>query len=135
VKQCIPNFLYYNSENSKYYKEAGFANEVTKVAADIYQQDDYLYAIWEPVVDFTIPGICRGQHITLPSRVDLPGSWSATSGTVDGTDYLLPEASAVSSVTFTFTPDPSSYPSSCASAKEIPVTVNQLDAEIIIDNL
>ena len=135
VEQCTPNFLYYNSENGKYYKEAGFTNEVTKVAADIYQPDDYLYAIWEPVVDFSIPGICRGQHITLPSRVDLPGSWSATSGTVDGTDYLLPEASAVSSVTFTFTPDPSSYPSSCASAKDITVTVNQLDAEIIIDNL
>ena len=34
------------------------------------------------------------------------------------------------------TPDPSSYPSSCAAAKNIPVTVNQLDAEIIIlDNL
>lgn len=136
VKRCTPNFLYYNSENSKYYKEAGFTNEVTKVAADIYQPDDYLYAIWEPVVDFTIPGICRGQHITLPSRVDLPGSWNATSGTVDGTDYLLPEASSVSSVTFTFTPDPSSYPSSCAAAKDITVTVNQLDAEIIIlDNL
>lgn len=135
VKQCTPNFLYYNSENGKYYKEAGFTNEVTKVAADLYQPDDYLYAIWEPVVDFTIPGICRGQHITLPTRADLPGTWSATSGTVDGTDYLLPEASSVSSVTFTFTPDPFSYPSSCAAAKEITVTVNQLDAEIIIDNL
>lgn len=135
VKQCTPNFLYYNSEDSKYYKEAGFANEVTKVAADIYQPDDYLYAIWEPVVDFSIPGICRGQHITLPTRADLPGSWSANSVPVDGTDYLLPEASAVSSVTFTFTPDPSSYPSSCAAAKEITVTVNQLDAEMIIDNL
>ncbi len=30
------------------------------------------------------------------------------------------------------TPDHSSYPSSCATAKEIPVTVNQLDAEMII---
>lgn len=134
VKQCIPNFLYYNSENSKYYKEAGFTNEVTKVAADLYQPDDYLYAIWEPVVDFSIPGICRGQHITLPTRADLPGTWSATSGTFVGTDYLLPEASSVSSVTFTFTPDPSSYPSSCASAKNITVTVNQLDAEIVVDN-
>ncbi len=134
VKQCTPNFLYYNSENGKYYKEAGFTNEVSKVAADIYQPDDYLYAIWEPVVDFNIPAICRGQHVTLPSRVDLPGSWDATSGTVDGTDYLLPEASAVSSVTFTFTPDPSSYPSSCASAKDITVTVNQLDATIVIGN-
>lgn len=134
VKQCTPNFLYYNNDNSKYYKEAGFTNEVTKVAADLYTPDDYLYAIWEPVVDFTIPGICRGQHITLPSRVDLPGSWSANSVPVDGTDYLLPEASAVSSVTFTFTPDPSSYPSSCAAAKNITVTVNQLDAEIVVDN-
>lgn len=135
VKQCTPNFLYYNNDNSKYYKEAGFTNEVTKVAADLYTPDDYLYAIWEPVVDFTIPGICRGQHITLPSRVDLPGSWSANSVPVDGTDYIL-ESGAVSSVTFTFTPDPSSYPSSCASAKDITVTVNQLDAEIIIlDNL
>ena len=137
VKQCTPNFLYYNSENDKYYKEAGFTNEVSKVAADIYQPDDYLYAIWEPVVDFNIPAICRGQHITLPTEntggVTLTGDWRAASGTIPTgtTDYTPP---ATGNDTLTFTPNGSSYPSSCASAKDFPVTVNQLDATIVIGN-
>lgn len=137
VKQCTPNFLYYNSENGKYYKEAGFSNEVTKVAADIYQPDDYLYAIWEPVVDFNIPAICRGQHITLPTEntggVTLTGDWRAASGTIPTgtTDYTPP---ATGNDTLTFTPNGSSYPSSCASAKNFPVTVNQLYATIVIGN-
>ena len=133
VKQCTPNFLYYNSEDSKYYKEAGFTNEVTKVAADLYQPDDYLYAIWEPKLNFTMPAICRGQHVTLPTEdeeVTIPGSWSAASGVVAGTDYTPP---ASGNDTLTFTYSPSGYPPSCVIEKDFPITVNQLDAQIAIE--
>lgn len=135
VKQCTPNFLYYNSEDDKYYKEAGFSNEVSKVAADIYQPDDYLYAIWEPVVDFNLSAVCRGVQMTLPTTttggVTLTGEWTATAGTVSGDSYTPPDSG---DATLTFTPRSSSYPSSCASAKSFPITVNQLDATIVIGN-
>ena len=136
VKQCTPNFLYYNSVSGKYYREAGYANEVTLVAADIYQRDDYLYAIWEPVVNFNMPSFCNRMQVTLPTTTNPGGadlsigawSWSASSGTIsDGTSYTPPESG--DSDTLTFTPDPST----CAQSKEFHVTINHLDASISIE--
>lgn len=134
VIRCSPNFLFYNNEDGKYYKEAGFTNEVTKVAADLYTPDDYLYAIWEPVVDFNISTICNGVRIPLPTTtvggVSLEGVWSAANSTIEGTEYTAP---ASGSDTLTFTPSSSSYPSSCVTAKDFPVTVNRLGATMSIE--
>lgn len=134
VIRCSPNFLFYNNEDGKYYKEAGFTNEVTKVAADLYHPDDYLYAIWEPVVDFNISTICNGVRIPLPTTtvggVSLEGVWSAANGTIEGTEYTAPDSG---SDTLTFTPSSSSYPSSCVTAKNFPVTVNRLGATMSIE--
>ncbi len=118
VAECTPNFLYYN--NGRYYKEAGYTNQVTHVAADLFQPTDYMYAIWEPIVDFTIPAnTCQGDPITLPhitvDGVDLAGTWSADAGTVSGTTYT---ATDVTSATLTFTPESST----CASANSFPVS-------------
>ena len=69
---------------------------ITKVAADTYQPDDYLYAIWEPVVDFNLSAVCRGVQMTLPTTttdgVTLTGSWTASAGTVSGDSYTPPDS-------------------------------------------
>lgn len=132
VSQCAPNFLYYN--NSKYYSESAFTTEVTRVAADLYQSDDYLYAVWEPIVDFAIPLICNAQQITLPTTttygVDLSvGSWSwtAATGTVaDQTGYTPSDATAD---TLTFTPDAAT----CAQPAVFAVTINDLGAKLTVE--
>ncbi len=122
IEQCTPNFLYY--KNNKYYKESTFTNEVTKVAADLYQKDDYLYAIWEPIVDFNFEPICGGESVTLPTTttygVDLSAAsytWSATAGSVSGTTYTLPLAGPA---TVTFTP----ATSTCAQPKSFIFPIN-----------
>ena len=118
VAECTPNLLYYN--NGRYYKEAGYTNQVTHVAADLFEPTDYMYAIWEPIVDFTIPeNTCQGDPITLlyitVDGVDLAGTWSADAGTVSGTTYT---ATDVTSATLTFTPESST----CARANSFPVS-------------
>lgn len=131
VEQCSPNFLYYN--NNKYYREASFTNEVTKVAADRYQPDDYLYAVWEPIVEFNLPSICKGHQVTLPTTtiegVDLSAgtaTWSATSGTITGTSNYTPPDTGTD--TLTFTPDPAT----CAQPNSFNVTLNRLETKITI---
>lgn len=118
IDECTPNFLYYN--NGSYYKEAEHTNLVTHVAADMFEPTDYMYAIWEPIVDFTIPeNTCQGEPITLPhitvDGVVLAGTWSADAGTVSGTTYT---ATDVTSATLTFTPESST----CASENRFPVS-------------
>ena len=133
VAVCTPNFLYYNTADSKYYSEAAYTNEVTKVAADLYLQTDYLYAIWEPKVEFTLASnVCQGNPLPLPTTTDgnvvLEGSWSAPAGgTIEGSYYT---AASVTSTTLTFTPSTSSYPSKCASAKDFDVSFQTPDASL-----
>ena len=133
VAVCTPNFLYYNTADSKYYSEAAYTNEVTKVAADLYLQTDYLYAIWEPKVEFTlVSNVCQGNPLPLPTTTDgnvvLEGSWSAPAGgTIEGSYYT---AASVTSTTLTFTPSTSSYPSKCASAKDFDVSFQTPDASL-----
>ena len=121
VAVCTPNFLYYNTADSKYYSEAAYTNEVTKVAADLYLQTDYLYAIWEPKVEFTLASnVCQGNPLPLPTTTDgnvvLEGSWSAPagSGTIDDLTSTY-TATTVESTTLTFTHSTTSYPSKCIS--------------------
>ncbi|MBO4751501.1 MAG: InlB B-repeat-containing protein, partial [Bacteroidales bacterium] len=119
IQQCAPNFLYYS--NNKYYKESTFTNQVTKVAADLYEKDDYLYAIWEPIIDFNFDPICQGSQITLPYTnifgIELTGTWTAASGTVSGSTYTAPDAA---SDVLTFTP---SSPT-CGPATPFNVTIH-----------
>lgn len=129
ISECTPNFLYYNKDNNKYYKEATYTNEVAKVASDKYERDDYLYAIWEPVVEFNIDPVCQGDQITLPTTtkygVNLSATgwtWEASTGTVEGATYTAPGTGT--SVTFTFSPN---Y-STCAHAKDTVVNF-QMPAE------
>ena len=121
ISSCTPNFLYYSS--NKYYKESTYTNEVSQVAADRYMTYDYLYAIWEPEVQFDIEPVCMGVPVTLPTTtnagVDLSAgtwSWTASSGTISGTTTYTASESA--NVTLTFNPDPST----CAQAKDFNVS-------------
>ena len=120
ISNCTPNYLYYN--NNKYYKESTYSNEVFQVAADKYMTYDYLYAVWEPDVQFTIVPECMGVPISLPTTtnagVDLSvgtWSWEASSGTISGTTYTATERNTV---TLTFNPDAST----CAQAKDFSVS-------------
>jgi len=120
ISDCTPNFLYY--DNNKYYKENTYSNEVSQVAADRYMTYDYMYAVWEPDVQFTIESECMGIPISLPTRtnanVDLSvgtWSWTASSGTVSGTTYTATERNTV---TLTFNPDAST----CAKTKDFNVS-------------
>ena len=126
VEQCAPNFLYYNNEDHKYYKEATFTTEVTKVAADTYQKDDYLYAIWVPIIDFALNPVCGGQTIQLPTRnsdgLEIEGSWSCElyPSSISGTYFTAPEDGG--NIILKFTPG-STYPFSCLPPQEFPITV------------
>ena len=124
--QCTPNFLYYNNDNSRYYAESAYTTEVAKIAADIYQQTDYMYAVWEPELDFSFEPICPGSQIELPTtteaNVNLSGSWAASSGSIYGTTYTANNVyNGV--VTLTFTPEAST----CAKEKDFGVSVEALD--------
>ncbi len=108
VTNCEPNFLHYNN---------GAFTEGSFVAADNYSSRQYLYAIWEPKVEFTFEAVCQGAPIELPLTttygVDLSATgwtWTATSGTVDGRSYTPSDGA---SVTLTFNP----ASSTCAQAK------------------
>ena len=131
ISECAPNFLYYN--NGRYYKEEACTNVVTKVAADLYEATDYLYAVWKPEVEFTLASnVCQGNPLPLPTTTDgnvvLEGSWSAPAGgTIEGSYYT---AASVTSTTLTFTPSTSSYPSKCASAKDFDVSFLTPDASL-----
>ena len=131
IGKCTPNFLYYN--NGRYYKEEACTNVVTKVAADLYEATDYLYAVWEPKVEFTLASnVCQGNPLPLPTTTDgnvvLEGSWSAPAGgCIEGSYYT---AASVTSTTLTFTPSTSSYPSKCASAKDFDVSFHTPDASL-----
>ncbi len=120
VSDCDPNFLFYNGA---FYKESAYTNAVTTVAADKYGSPEYMYAIWEPIVDFSFGDLCPGDQIVLPTRnsadVLISGSWEAITGYVSGTTYTT---SALNDH-LTFTPDPST----CAQPKEFAITINTPD--------
>lgn len=112
VTNCEPNFLHYNN---------GAFAEGSLVAADNYSPRQYLYAIWEPIVDFTLPPVCQGAPVELPLKtkyyVDLSAdgwSWTASSGTVDGRIFTPSEGE---SVTLTFNP----ASSTCAPSTSFPM--------------
>ncbi len=117
ITDCNPNFLFYNGA---FYKESTYTNAVASVAADKYGSPEYMYAIWEPIVDFTFGDLCPGDQIVLPTRnsadVLISGSWEAITGYVSGTTYTT---SALNDH-LTFTPDPST----CAQPKEFAITIN-----------
>ena len=117
IADCNPNFLFYNGA---FYKESTYTNAVASVAADKYGSPEYMYAIWEPIVDFTFGDLCPGDQIVLPTRnsadVLISGSWEAITGYVSGTTYTT---SALNDH-LTFTPDPST----CAQPKEFAITIN-----------
>lgn len=120
ITDCEPNFLFYNDA---FYKESTYTNAVASVAADKYSSPEYMYAIWEPIVDFTFGDLCPGDQIVLPTRnsadVLISGSWEAITGYVSGTTYTT---SALNDH-LTFTPDPST----CAQPKEFAITINTPD--------
>ncbi len=120
ISDCEPNFLFYNDA---FYKESTYTNAVAAVAADKYGSPEYMYAIWEPIVDFTFDALCPGDQIALPTRnlanVLISGSWEAITGDVSGTTYT---ASGLND-NITFTPDPST----CAQPKEFAITINTPD--------
>lgn len=120
ITDCEPNFLFYNDA---FYKESAYTNAVTTVAADKYGSPEYMYAIWEPIVDFTFGDLCPGDQIVLPTRnsadVLISGSWEAITGYVSGTTYTT---SALNDH-LTFTPDPST----CAQTKDFAITINTPD--------
>ena len=116
IDDCDPHFLYYKSSNGAFYEESSFTNVAT-IAADLHEPIDYMYAIWEPKVEFTFEAVCQGAPIELPLTttygVELSASgwtWTATSGTVDGRSYTPSDGA---SVTLTFNP----ASSTCAQAK------------------
>ena len=117
VSDCEPNFLFYNDA---FYKESTYTNAVTAVAADKYGSPEYMYAIWEPVVDFTFGDLCPGDQIVLPTKnsadVLISGSWEAITGVVSGATYT---ASGLND-NLTFTPDPST----CAQETDFDITIN-----------
>ena len=129
VDDCTPDFLYYNSEDGKYYMELAHTNEATKVAADLYNSSDYMYAVWAPDMKFSIYPICKGAQITLPSETfvgeSLTGTWDATVGTISGTTYTAdPNAE---SVTLTFTPSGSS---ACVHEQDTTVAVQTINIDV-----
>ena len=129
VDDCTPDFLYYNSEDGKYYRESTHTNEATKVAADLYNSSDYMYAVWAPDMKFSIYPICKGAQITLPSETfvgeSLTGTWDATVGTISGTTYTAdPNAE---SVTLTFTPSGSS---ACVHEQDTTVAVQTINIDV-----
>ena len=106
-----------------FYKESSFTNVANYVAADNYSPRQYLYAIWEPIVDFTLPPVCQGAPVELPLEtkynVDLSAdgwSWTASSGTVAGRIFTPSEGE---SVTLTFNP----ASSTCAPSTSFPMTL------------
>ncbi|MBQ1606792.1 MAG: InlB B-repeat-containing protein, partial [Bacteroidales bacterium] len=117
VTDCEPNFLFYNDA---FYKESTYTNAVTAVAADKYGSPEYMYAIWEPIVDFTFGDLCPGDQIVLPTKnsanVLISGSWEAITGVVSGATYT---ASGLND-NLTFTPDPST----CAQETDFDITIN-----------
>ena len=117
ITECNPNFLFYNGA---FYKESTYTNAVTAVAADKYGSTEYMYAIWEPVVDFTFGDLCPGDQIVLPTKnsadVLISGSWEAITGVVSGATYT---ASGLND-NLTFTPDPST----CAQETDFDITIN-----------
>jgi hypothetical protein len=120
ITDCEPHFLFYNDA---FYKESTYTNAAATVAADKYGSPEYMYAIWEPIVDFTFGDLCPGDQIVLPTinsaDVLISGSWEAITGYVSGTTYTT---SALNDH-LTFTPDPST----CAQPKEFAITINTPD--------
>ena len=122
VADCDPNFLHYNSSDGAFYRESSHTNVANYVAADNYEPIQYLYAIWEPIVDFAFAPICPGAPIELPLTTtygkDLSAdgwTWTASAGTVAGQSYT---ASSEAEVTLTFTP----ASSTCAQATDFVIT-------------
>ena len=84
ILRCTPNFLFYN--NSIYYKDeaCGTSDTASRVAADVVDPYDYLYAVWEPevVLDDFPRGFCLNETegITLPTAAsannDVTLSWT-----------------------------------------------------------
>ncbi len=122
IDGCTPNFLTYDNGT---YRNATNNAVATKVAADLYEQTDYLYAIWAPETVFDINPVCKGSQITLPtantSDIAIDGTWSASDGTISGTTYTAP--AAAESVRLTFTPNPST----CAQANSFDVSIVALN--------
>ncbi|MBQ9435938.1 MAG: InlB B-repeat-containing protein, partial [Bacteroidales bacterium] len=122
--RCNPNFIYYT--DGAYFADDAYTQPATQVAADEASPYDYLYAIWEPIVDFNFNPVCQGKTIALPTTtkygVDLSSgtwSWTASAGTVDGATYTVPNQGGT--VTLTFTPDAAT---TCAAMKSFVFTVN-----------
>ena len=137
ISGCDPEFLYYDNATNKYYRESTYTNRADSVAADEYSPIEYLYAIWEPKVEFDIAPICKGDQIVLPTTttngVDLSrGSWSWTvpagSGSISGSTYTA--STDATSVTLTFRPD---YSETCAHETGIPVSIQALDLSVSDD--
>ena len=111
IDTCNANALFYDRSTGSFYKEDTYTNTASYVAADNYNPRQYMYAIWEPVLDFTFPAICQGVPVPLPTSnkyyIDVAGTWTASpasSGTVeetvDGPTYTAADGT---SVTLTFT--------------------------------
>ena len=119
VDQCEPNFLYYNGTN--YYKEAGYSNVVTKVAADIYNQTDYMYAIWQPDPQISTPAeICPGTTTTLATTTDSYNTYSWSNGT---TGHQITTDHEIYTTTYTVTV---TDVTGCTAEKEVSVPVKPL---------
>ena len=124
ILRCTPNFLYY--KNNTYYRNVacGAADTASRVAADEVNPYDYLYAVWEPEVEFDLDNVCENGTMMLPMTtiydVTLTGTWSATTGSVSGTTYTAP--STAESDILTFTPDAST----CATSKTFTITVKPM---------
>ncbi|MBO4874490.1 MAG: InlB B-repeat-containing protein [Bacteroidales bacterium] len=118
IDDCDPHFLYYKSSNGAFYEESSFTNVAT-IAADLHEPIDYMYAIWEPIVDFTFGSMCPGDRVELPTRnsagADLPGDWTASVGSFDGDYYIASNENA----TLYFAPDSRT----CASDTSYTITV------------
>ena len=132
---CEPNFLDYHPaqgtedpSDTAYYTAAGTNDIAKQVAADEANPYDYLYAVWEPVIEFTLePPYCVEKEMTLPDKSNTPasvaGTWSLPEGTTGATiNNKVFKATEAGDYTLIFTPSDGT----CGQATEVTITVNPL---------
>ena len=125
---CDANFLVYVPAEGV--TEAHFTSltgtKADSVAADEANPYDYLYAVWEPVVEVTLQSpYCVGAAVQLPATSDAPasvaGTWSLSDGTTGATiNNNVFTATEAGDYTLVFTPSDGT----CGQAVTKEVVVN-----------
>ncbi|MBQ6214025.1 MAG: InlB B-repeat-containing protein [Oscillospiraceae bacterium] len=90
-----PNLLFYNEADAKYYREAGFTNQATQVAADEDTPYQAMFAVWEEnevTINYAVASDSTGMGTVAPASETVKvatGNATGSTATPASTTYAF----------------------------------------------